>query len=185
MSKRKIVVLVLFIDEVLQSCRKWLNEFVRLRGIDGMDISMSDMYKYPAVLLYSHCTGFSMKKVVSFLGEDRGWEISKVIVNFIHGNILAYSPIGRGFDSSFTWNPQRDPATHLSEFEHKSFRMSAKVYLNPNHTFCTLHDDLMGTRADDNPQKTVSARKTYRKGHSMAAVADAFFRVFLHARLTR
>ena len=45
MSKRRTDVLVLFIDEVLQSRRKWLNEFVRLRGIDGMNISMyiSDM----------------------------------------------------------------------------------------------------------------------------------------------
>ena len=138
MSKGRTDVLVLFIDEVLQSCRKWLNEFVRLRGIDGMDISMSDMYKYLAAFLYSHCTGFSMKKVVSLPGADGGWAISKVIVNFIHGNILAYSPTGRGFDSSFTWNPQRYAAIHLSEFKRKSFRMSPKVYLNPNHPYENL-----------------------------------------------
>ena len=60
-----------------------------LQGIDGTDISMSDMYKFLAVILYSHCTGFSMKKVVSLLGADGGWAISKVIVNFIHGNMLA------------------------------------------------------------------------------------------------
>ena len=163
LSKGRTDVLVLFIDEVLQSCKKWLNAFVRLRGIDGMDISMSDMYKYLAVLLYSHCTGFSMEKVVSLLGPDGGWAISKVIVNFIHVNILAYSPTGRSFDSSFTWNPQRDPAIHLSEFERKSFRMSAKVYLNPNHTFCTLDDDLMGSRVDENPHKTVVPGKLVGK----------------------
>lgn len=53
-------VLILFIDEVLQSCRKCLSEFVHLRGIEGMDVSIPDMYKYLAVLLYSHCTGSSM-----------------------------------------------------------------------------------------------------------------------------
>ena len=63
--------------------------------------------------------------------------------------------------------------------------MSAKVYLNPNHTFCTLDDDLMGTRAEDNPCKTISARKADREGQSMTAVVDALFRVFLHARLAR
>ena len=87
--------------------------------------------------------------------------------------------------SFFTWNPQRDPAIHLSELERKSFRMSAKVYLNPNHTFCTLDDDLMEMRADDNPHKTVIARNTDREGQSMTAVPDAFFRVFLHSRLAR
>ena len=100
MSEGRTDVLVLFIEEVLQSCRKWLKEFIRLRGIDGMDISISDIYKYLAVLLYSHCTGFSMNKFVCLLGANGGWAISKVIVNFIHGNILAYSSTGRGFDSS-------------------------------------------------------------------------------------
>ena len=59
------------------------------------------------------------------------------------------------------------------------------MYLNPKHTFCNLDGDLMGTRADDNPHKTVSARKADREDHSMTAVADSFFRVFLHARLAR
>ena len=63
--------------------------------------------------------------------------------------------------------------------------MSAKVYLNPNHTFCTLDNDLLGTRAEDNQVKTFSYRKADREGHSMTAVADAIFRDFLHARLGR
>ena len=185
LGKRRVDVLVLFIDEVLQSCLKWLNEFVRLKGIEGMALSSADMYKYLAVLLYSHCTGFSMKKVITQLGADGGWSINRVLINFIHNNILAYSPTGRGFDSSFSWNPQRDQTIHLAEFERKSFRMSAKVYLNPNHTFCTLDDDLLGTRAEDNQVKTFSYRKADREGHPMTAVADAIFRVFLHARLGR
>ena len=59
------------------------------------------------------------------------------------------------------------------------------MYLNPNHTFCTLDDDLIGTRSDDNPHKTVIARKADSEVHSMSAVADAFIRVILHARLAR
>ena len=42
--------------------------------------------------------------------------------------------------------------------------MSAKVYLNPNHTFCTLDDDLIGTRAEDNQCKTISVRKADMEG---------------------
>lgn len=151
--------LVLFIDEVPYACMMWLNEFVRLKGTEEMAISMSDMYKYLAVLLYSHCTGFSVKKVIFVLTADEGWSISKVFINFIHGNILAYSPTGRGPDSSVTWNTQRDQTIHLSDFERKAFWMSAKLYLNPNHTFCTRDDDLMVTRAGDNRCNTISARK--------------------------
>ena len=63
--------------------------------------------------------------------------------------------------------------------------MSSRVYLSPNHTFCTLDDDLMGKRSQENPVKTLSSRKADKEGHSMSAVADAFFRVFLHARFGR
>ena len=173
----RVDVLVLFIDEVMQSCLKWLNEFVRLRGIEGMALSSADMYKYLAVLLYSHCTGFSMRKVITQLGADGGWNINRVLINFIHNNIPAYSPTARRFDSSFSWHPQRDQTIHLAEFERKSFGMSAKVYLNPNHLFCTLDDELLGTRAEDNQVETFSYRKADREGHSMTAVADAIFRV--------
>ena len=102
LSKSRADIVVLFIDEVLNACMMWLNEFVRLKGIEDMAISMSDMNKYLAVLLYSHCTGFSMKKVINVLTANEGWSISKVVIKFIHGNILPYSPTGRGADSSVT-----------------------------------------------------------------------------------
>ena len=102
LSKSRADIVVLFIDEVLNACMMWLNEFVRLKSIEDMAISISDMYKYLAVLLYSHCTGFSMKKVINVLTANEGWSISKVVIKFIHGNILPYSPTGRGADSSVT-----------------------------------------------------------------------------------
>ena len=150
-----------------------------------MALFSADVYKYLAVLLYSHCTGFSMKKVITQLGTDGGWSINRVLINFIHNNILAYSSTGRGFDSWFSWNPQQDQTIHQAEFEGESFRMSSKVYLNPNHTFCTLDDDLRGTRAEDHQVKTFNYRKADREYHSMTEVADSIFRVFLHARLGR
>ena len=45
-------VMVLLIDEVIQACLKCLNEFVVLKGSEGMQLSVSDMYRYLAVLLY-------------------------------------------------------------------------------------------------------------------------------------
>lgn len=43
--------LVLFMGEVVQACPKWLIEFVCLKDITDMELSLSDMYLYLAVLL--------------------------------------------------------------------------------------------------------------------------------------
>ena len=43
----------------------------------------------------------------------------------------------------------------------------------------------MGSRAQDNQVTTISYRKADVEGHSMTAVADALFCIFLHARFVR
>ena len=119
------------------------------------------------------------------LEADEGWSINKFIISFTHNNILGYSPTGRGGDTSFTWNSKRDCTPQLHEFERKSFSMSTRVYLGSNRTFCTLDDEFMGSRAQDNQVTTISFRKADVEGHSMTAVADASFCVFFHARFAR
>ena len=116
LSRNRADVLFLFIDEVLHACMLWLNEYVRLKGFEHVVISMSDMYKF-AVLLCSHCIGFSMKKVVSVLTADEGWSNSKVLINFLHRNIFAHSPTGRGL-------------THASLGIHRGIKQSTSLTSN-------------------------------------------------------
>lgn len=73
----------------------------------------------------------------------------------------------------------------LGEFEPAVFRMSAPIFLAPNHTITSLDDDLMGTRAADNHVKTISNRKADGEGHVTDVLADALFRVVLQMRFRR
>lgn len=45
-----------------------------------------------------------------------------------------------------------------------------------------LEDDLVGTLAQDNQVKTLSARKTDREGHLADVVADALFNAVMSVR---
>lgn len=73
----------------------------------------------------------------------------------------------------------------LAQFESSSFRMSLRVFLDQNHSICSLDDDLIGTQGRDIPVRTLSARKADKKGHSSDVVADALFRFVLQLRFRR
>ena len=100
-----------------------------------------------------------MKKGIPQLESEGGRSINKLFVNFVHNNLLALLPTWRGREKLCVWNAQCDPTVNLGEFERKAFQMLSTVILSLNQTFCTLDDDLMGTRSQDNPLSTISGRK--------------------------
>jgi hypothetical protein len=174
----------LLMNDVLQKCMVWLNEKVVLERLTMRKISMADMYRFVAVLLYSHCTGFSVTKTIQKLSELGQNPPSLERTQFIQSNILAYSATGRA-DGCSTWNSQRDQTHRLGEFEKAAFNMSCKVFLTPLYTLATLDDDLYGTRSSDNQVKTLSSRKADKEGHCADALADALFRITFMVRFRR
>lgn len=63
--------------------------------------------------------------------------------------------------------------------------MTSKLFLSPSHLFATLDDDLYGSRATGNQEKTLSNRKAYKEGHVADVFADALFRITLAVRFRR
>ena len=133
-------------------------------------------------MLFSQCTGCIFIKTLEMLGKLGGQRLDEEILNYINTNILAYSVTGRGEDDSFVWNSQRDQTVMLGQFERDAFRMSARIFLAPNHTIISLDDDLIGTRAADNQVKTIFNRKADGEVHVADVLADALFRVVMQMR---
>ena len=176
---------VLFMDSILNKCFLWLNELIILRSLEMKRLGLDDMYRYVAVLLLSHCTGFSFAKTIGMILDCGCTPPALERVRFISTHILPYSPAYRGGGGTVTWNAQRDQTPSISEFERTAFRDTCKVFLTPVHMFVTMDDDLYGSRATDNQVKSLSSRKADREGHIADAVADAFFRVTLMVRFRR
>ena len=181
----RVGLIVLLVDDVLYLCLKWLNEHVMLNEKQMNCFKKHEMYRYLAVLLFSHCTGFSFGKTMEILSDCGCSPLAPGRIRFISSHILAFSATDRGQGGSKSWNSQRDKTPFLTQFEHTAFRVSCKLFLSPNHTFGTLDDDLYGTRAKDNQVKSLSARKADKEGHTAHAIADAIFRVNLMVRFSR
>jgi hypothetical protein len=135
---------------------------------------MADMYRFVAVLLYSHCTVFSVTTTIQKLSELGQNNPSLERTRFIQSNILAYLATGRA-DGSSTWNSQQDQTLRLGEFKNPALYMSFKVFLTPLYTLATLDDDLYGTRSSDNQVKMPSSRKADKEGHCADSLADVLF----------
>lgn len=163
---------VLFLIDTLTRCMGWLNQKIVLQALGRPQITIADLYRYLSIMLLSHCTGFSFVKSIDILHTLGSSTPSLEIVRFISGNIMAYSATGRGNDRQSSWNSQRDQTSLLTTFEKTAFSVTCKVFLNPNHLFATLDDDLCGTRASDNQVKTLSARKADEERHTADAIAD-------------
>ncbi|PXF43989.1 hypothetical protein BWQ96_06222 [Gracilariopsis chorda] len=172
-------------DDMLRMCLRWINEYISLYRRDMELLRMHHLYGFVSVLLLSHCTGFSMAKTIDILRAEGVDPPHIAIVRFICGNILAFSPTGRGLDGGGTWLAQRDQTPLLTQLEKKAFRQTCKVFVSPNYTLATLDDDLYGTRASDNQVKSLSNRKADREGHQADAIADSLFRVTLMVRFRR
>lgn len=175
----------LFTDEVLRTCRPWLNKHILLTRREVRPVSVSEMYNYMAVLLFSHCTGFSFEKTAVIMPQDGLQQVDVERMKFISNNILAFSPTGRGNHGGISWLPQRDQTQLLTQFERAAYRTTCKMFVSPTHTLATLDDDLYGTRPSDNQVKTISSRKADREGHTADAIADALFRITLMVRFRR
>ena len=140
--------------------------------------------EYLAILLYTHYIGFSMKNL-SPCKRQKGDGLSTNSLSASSITTCWRTPTGQCDDELFACNLQRDSSVLLGEFERKAYLMSSRVYLCPIYPICTLDDDLMGTWLHENPVKTISSRRADKEGHAMSAVADAFFRAFLHSRFGR
>ena len=176
---------VLFMDEILSTCQTWLNEYIVLNSCEGECLGLDDMYRFVAVLLMSHCTGFSFARTIRLLNECGSKAPSLDSARFISTHILAFSPTGRGGEGGSSWSAQRDKTPLLTQFEQTAFRATRKAFVTPNHLLATLDDDLYGTRASDNQVKTLGNRKADKEGHTVDAIADALFRITLAIRFRR
>ena len=175
---------VLFCREVLEMCREFINAHSTLQRLE-VTVSPADMYRFLAILMYSHCTGFCFEFCINQLRQLGCHVPSLDRVRFICGNILAYSPTNRGDLGHDSWNCQRDQTPLLERFEKTAFRMSSRIFFVADYSMLTLDDDLYGTRAADNQVKKLSARKADKEGHCAIAVADALYRSTVGVRFMR
>ena len=60
----KMGFVLVFANGLLRTCRTWLKEHVLSNHRKVQRVSISEIYQYAAVLLLSHCTGFSFEKVI-------------------------------------------------------------------------------------------------------------------------
>ena len=176
---------VLLTMDVMHKCMGWLNERMVLVGRPEKRVDIPGMYRFLAVLIFAHCTGFSFEKSIEILEALDGTAPKLDEVLFISNNILGYSATGRGNDGQSTWLSQRDLTPLLSDFEKVAFEVSLKIFFQPHFQMATLQDDLYGTRAQDNQVKTLRVRKADREGHQADVFADALFRMTLAPRFRR
>lgn len=80
---------------------------------------------------------------------------------------------------------QRDKTQLISEFDQTDFCKSRRILYIPSFQFLTLDDEIMKTRSQKNPVKSMSNKKADREGQSADVVADALFRFVIELRLIR
>ena len=161
--------------DMMQKCMSWLNERMVLIGKVEKRIDLPGMYRFLAVLMFSHCTGFSLEKSIEILEALDGTAPKLDEVRFVSNKIVEYSAPGRGNDGQSTWVSQRDLTLLLSDFEKVAIDLSLKIFFQPHFLVATLDDDFYRTRAQENQVKTLSARKADREGHQIHVLADALF----------
>ena len=176
---------LLFADEVLRTCRAWLNEQIMLNHREVQPVSVAEMYQYVAVMLFSHCSGFSFEKTIDIMPPEGTKPLNLNRIRFISNKVLTFSATGRGYDGGISWMSQRDLTPLLTQFEKTASRTTCKMFVPPIHTLATLDDDLYRTRASNNQVKTISSRKADREGHTADAIADALFRITSMMRFRR
>lgn len=172
-------------DDCLFDSFNWIWEYITLKDIRNVNVSLSNLYRFISVMLSSNITGLSFPVEIPLLQPHSRVQIPLETQTFIHQNIFAYPSAGRGTGPGRVWNCQRDQTVLLAQFERSALRMSSRVFLDPNYTTCTLDDDLFGTRSRDNQVTTISNRKVDMEGHSSDVILDAFFRLVVQLRIRR
>jgi len=84
---------VLFMNRFLQQLLGWLNERIRLEELQHDLLQLSDMYRYVAVLLLSHTSGFSFAKTFDILRQSGSSTPSLQVIRFF--GVLTYWAWGR------------------------------------------------------------------------------------------
>ena len=145
--------LLLFSKAALQMCMEWLNEHIRLHALTESPLTLTEMYRWYSVMLFSHLLGLSLNMTLDLLKrlsppERKLPSLSRM--RFVTYNIKGYSAFNRGDTGSSTWNGQHDRTVYLDDFETGAFKASRDVFLIVRKTIATLDDELFGTRAEDN-----------------------------------
>lgn len=142
------------------------------------------MYRYVAVPLFSHTTGFSIEKTISVLQQAVSFVLGLYFTLFIDKNILANPVRVSGENRQNNWTAQRDQTQHLTELETTAFAEAKKIFFVPLIVMETLDGDLFGTRAAENHVKMQKDRKAGKERHVAHAVSDALSRV-IYALVSR
>jgi hypothetical protein len=125
-------IIELFMGDLLALSRQWINEKIVRDGIPFDRVTESDMLRYVAVLILSHCTGFSLTRSLELLLQEGISAPSLERVRFIWTNILACCPSRRGSQGRSSWQCSRDQTQSLAEFEKAAFRTSCRIVLTPS-----------------------------------------------------
>lgn len=57
----------LICEDMLLENKNWLKEYVTLNGNTSMLVTLPEMYRFLAVMLFSNCTGFSLQRCIPML----------------------------------------------------------------------------------------------------------------------
>lgn len=107
-------------------------------------------------------------------------------LRFITTNLKIYPVFNRGGGVGMsTWDSQFDPTVHLSKFETEAFSVSRDLFFLPRLAWLTLDDDMLGTRATDNPNVSLSSRKADKEGHCADVLCEALSRAITGIRFRR
>ena len=111
----------LFLSEILWKCMCWINEKIVLQSLGASFATIADMYRFVAIALLSHCTGFSLKKRTEWL-HGLGCSISSLErVRFITAPLMEHAPTGIGSVFLSVWSAQRDGTPLICGFEMTAF----------------------------------------------------------------
>ena len=88
--------------DVIHKCMGWLNQRMVLVRRPEKRVDIPGMYRFLAVVMVSHCTGFSLEKSIEILEALDRTASKQDEVRFISNNILGCSATGRGNDGQST-----------------------------------------------------------------------------------
>jgi hypothetical protein len=113
--------------------------------------------------LMSLCTSnkqMSRERFIQVLSNLRGYDVRRQIIN---------NPNAR-------WIDQRNKLDHLHTLEKKVFERSIEFFFDTCYGCYILDDELVGSKANDLENKTISDRKTVSEGTTTDCICDTFFK---------
>jgi hypothetical protein len=120
--------------------------------------------------LMSLCTSnkhMSHERFIQVLTNLRGYDVRRRIIN---------NPNAR-------WIDQRNMLDHLHTLEKKVFEHSIEFFFDTCYGCYVLDDELVGSKANDLENKTISNRKTAGEGTTTDCICDTFFQIVLGIRI--